>query len=463
MKKKFWAICMTMAMSVSLIACGSSGSSSTSSSPAVNTDSTSADTTVESEAASVDEASVEDTAAASGKTVELEWLHIWPEYDDIWTQAVADFEEEHPNIKINTISISWDQLTNSLLTYFSSGDAPDVMATFGTGRYQAMGAILDLTPYLQADDGAWQNFFLEASLGVGKVGDAFYSIPLRSTATLLVYNKTIMDENGWEEPATQEEFGTLLEEIKNAGYTPLICPGNPEGYQIAAVGNNFAEHKLYESGKLQTTEYLSGRCSDISEEYTYAMEKLRTWYDNGWIDENAPGMTRDEAQQEFYNQKGVFYFSNNNEYAAHAEAAAEAGFELGIMPMPAPEGIPTIINNYGADAWMVNANTEHPDECIEWLKYLSSDEFMQLFADETGSVVGNANVTYSDAAAKEFADIFSGTQCYKINADYVSNDCNTEINMEMINFLQDPSYTPEQFGEYAANAWAENIAENAGE
>ena len=43
-EKKFWAICMTMAMSVSLIACGSSGSSSTSSSPAVNTDSTSADT-----------------------------------------------------------------------------------------------------------------------------------------------------------------------------------------------------------------------------------------------------------------------------------------------------------------------------------------------------------------------------------------------------------------------------------
>ena len=41
-------------------------------------------------------------------------------------------------------------------------------------------------------------------------------------------------------------------------------------------------------------------------------------------------------------KRQVFYFSNNNEYAAHAEAAAEAGFELGIMPMPAPEGIPTI-------------------------------------------------------------------------------------------------------------------------
>ena len=57
----------------------------------------------------------------SGDVVELEWLHIWPEYDDIWKEAVADFEAQHENIKINTIAISWDKLSNSLLTYFAGG------------------------------------------------------------------------------------------------------------------------------------------------------------------------------------------------------------------------------------------------------------------------------------------------------------------------------------------------------
>ena len=120
---------------------------------------------------------------------------------------------------------------------------------------------MDLTPYLEADNGAWKNTFGGAGLGVGKVGDSYYSVPLRTTATLMIYNKTMMDEHGWKEPATQEEFEALMEEIKAAGITPLICPGNPEGYQIAVIGNNFAEHKLYANGKLEDPEYRSGHIS----------------------------------------------------------------------------------------------------------------------------------------------------------------------------------------------------------
>lgn len=439
--KNLLALGMAAMMTVSLAACQASGNNETAGSAQANNS---------------------DNSAANGETVELEWLHIWPEYDEIWKEAIKDFESKNPNIKIKEIAISWDKLSNSLQTYFSGGDAPDVMATFGTGSYKSMGAIMDLTPYLQADDNAWLNDFSEAAIGVGKVGDAYYSIPLRSTATVLMYNKTIMDENGWTEPKNQEEFETLMGEIKEAGYTPLICPGNPEGYQIAAVGNNFAEHELSKSGKLDTTEYLTGHESDISAEYSAAAKKLRTWFDNGWIDANAPGMTREEAQQAFYTQKGVFFFSNNNEYATHEEAAKEAGFELGFMAMPSPEGVPTIINNFGSDMWMVYSGTEHPEECITWLKYLSSDEFMQKFADETASVVGNKNVTYSNPVVSEFSDIFSQVKSYKINTDYVTGDCNIDINMEFVNFLLDSSYTPEKFGEYAANAWATNIAENAG-
>lgn len=439
--KNLLALGMAAMMTVSLAACQASGNNETAGSAQANNS---------------------DNSAANGETVELEWLHIWPEYDEIWKEAIKDFESKNPNIKIKEIAISWDKLSNSLQTYFSGGDAPDVMATFGTGSYKSMGAIMDLTPYLQADDNAWLNDFSEAAIGVGKVGDAYYSIPLRSTATVLMYNKTIMDENGWTEPKNQEEFETLMGEIKEAGYTPLICPGNPEGYQIAAVGNNLAEHELSKSGKLDTTEYLTGHESDISAEYSAAAKKLRTWFDNGWIDANAPGMTREEAQQAFYTQKGVFFFSNNNEYASHEEAAKEAGFELGFMAMPSPEGVPTIINNFGSDMWMVYSGTEHPEECIEWLKYLSSDEFMQKFADETASVVGNKNVTYSNPVVSEFSDIFSQVKSYKINTDYVTGDCNIDINMEFVNFLLDSSYTPEKFGEYAANAWATNIAENAG-
>ena len=78
--------------------------------------------------------------------------------DRIWTEAVADFEAE-TGAKINVISMSWDKLSNSLQTYFAAGDAPDVMATFGTGTYKAMGVIEDLTPYLTENDNEWLDQF----------------------------------------------------------------------------------------------------------------------------------------------------------------------------------------------------------------------------------------------------------------------------------------------------------------
>lgn len=449
--KRVVSLGILAALVLSMTACSSGTTTSSTADAGDDTASTAGDTST---------AEGGETSGTSNVGGEIEWLHIWPEYDEIWTEAVADFEAE-TGAKINVIAISWDKLSNSLQTYFAAGDAPDVMATFGTGTYKAMGAIENLTPYLTANDNEWLNQFSPSAIGVGKVGENYYGIPLRSTATLLMYNKTIMDENGWTEPANQAEFEELMGKIKEAGYTPLICPGNPEGYQIAAVGNNLAEHELYKSGKLETPEYLTGHVSDLSAEFTTAAAKLREWFNNGYIDAAAPGMTREEAQQSFLTQKGVFFFANNNEYSDYVSGAEEAGFELGFMAMPAPDGVPTIVNNLGSDTWMLNASSENKDTAIAWLKYLSSDEFMQKFADETGSVVGNKNVTYSNPDVQQFADIFSSVNSYKVNTDYVSNACNVDINMEFVNFLLDPSYTPEAFGEYAANAWAQNIAENA--
>lgn len=447
--KRIVSLAILSAMVLSATACSSGTTSSGAASGSDSTASTAGDTS-----------SAAEEGGASGEAVEIEWLHIWPEYDSIWEQAMSDFQAE-TNITVKEIAISWDKLSNSLQTYFAAGDAPDVMATFATGSYKAMGVIENLTPYLTEDDNAWLDQFSPSAIGVGKVGEDYYGIPLRSTATLLMYNKTLMDENNWEVPETQADFEALMAQIKEAGYTPLICPGNPEGYQIAAVGNNLAEHELYKSGKLDTPDYLTGHVSDISAEYAAAATKLREWFDNGYIDSSAPGMTGEESQQAFLTQKGVFFFANNNEYADYAANAAEAGFELGFMAMPAPEGVPTIINNLGSDMWMLSSKCENKDAAISWLKYLSSDEFMQKFADETSSVVGNKNVTYSDDVIQQFSDIFSSVNSYKINTDYAGNACNVDINMEFVNYLLDPSYTPEAFGEYAANAWAQNIAENA--
>ena len=134
--KRVVSLGILAALVLSMTACSSGTTTSSTADAGDDTASTAGDTST---------AEGGETSGTSNVGGEIEWLHIWPEYDEIWTEAVADFEAE-TGAKINVIAISWDKLSNSLQTYFAAGDAPDVMATFGTGTYKAMGAIENLTP-----------------------------------------------------------------------------------------------------------------------------------------------------------------------------------------------------------------------------------------------------------------------------------------------------------------------------
>ena len=74
------------------------------------------------------------------------------------------------------------------------------------GGFNALGAAYDLTEAMEADGAAWKNEFIPASLDLGTVGGKILGVPFRSTCTILVYNKTMLEENGWQEPKNQTEL-----------------------------------------------------------------------------------------------------------------------------------------------------------------------------------------------------------------------------------------------------------------
>lgn len=71
-----------------------------------------------------------------------------------------------------------------------------------------------------------------------------------------------------------------------------------------------------------------------------------------YIDADSLAMTREDATGQFYLQKGLFAFVNNNELTDLEKNSAEAGFEIGVMAFPAPEGTPTLLTTLVlTDSW----------------------------------------------------------------------------------------------------------------
>ncbi len=109
---------------------------------------------------------------------------------------------------------------------------------------------------------------------------------------------------------------------------------------------------------LKNNDYLTGHYTDVDKEYAEAGARLRDWVDKGYIDADSLAMTREDSTGQFYLQKGLFAFVNNNELTDLEKNSAEAGFEIGVMAFPAPEGTPTLLHNFGVDGFMVYSGTK---------------------------------------------------------------------------------------------------------
>jgi len=231
----------------------------------------------------------------------------------------------------------------------------------------------------------------------------------------------------------------------DAGYTPLIAPGMPNGFQLSAICGTFAEQNLMADGILKRADYLNGHYTEIGEQWAEAGAKLRDWYDKGYIIADALALEREEATALFYTQKGLMSFVNNNELDPIEQNTAEAGFEVGFFSFPVPEGMENFLYNFGVDAFMVYSGTEHPDEAAAWLKYITSDAVQQEFGNSTKSIMGNVNCVYDDDLQNQLADIFANASSYRINYDY-NDGIGTKMGDAVAEFMADPDITPEEFG-----------------
>ena len=459
MKKKVLALIMASVLGAAALA----GCAATTAAPAA---APAAEEKKEEEAAPAGEAEeaeaeAEEPAAAADSTgVTISFMHDWPEYTEEFQKMADDFEAE-TGIHVDIQIITWDILTETLLTDFASGEVPDVACCWSNqmGSFNSMGMVYDLTPYMDENDSEWRNSLLKAGVDLGTVGGKVFAVPYRTTQTVICYNKTVFDENGWTAPASLEEFEAELQEMVDKGYTPILAPGNPRGFQLAAITSTFAEQKLLADGILNRDDYLSGHYTDVADAYAFGGEKIRDWINKGYIVDNALALQREEATSLFYTQAGLMSFLNNNELDAVEKGSAEAGFEIGFFSFPVPEGTENFLYNFGVDAFLMSANTEHPDEAAAWLKYITSDEVQQEFGNGTKSIMGNKNCVYDDELQNQLAQIFGAASSYRINYDYNDGGVGDKIAEAIADFIAEPAETPEELGAAVVELREEALAE----
>ncbi|NMO97677.1 ABC transporter substrate-binding protein [Paenibacillus lemnae] len=293
---------------------------------------------------------------------------------------------------INGIQVDWANLEKVVKTGIASGKPADVyqfwpqqMTTFVENN-QA----LDLTPYLEANDGEWLKTLNPALMEIGKYDGKYYNVPLSSNFSVMYINKNIFADAGIEVPDqwTWEEFMAAGKQIQEK-----------TGVHPFAIGKDL-QAWLYRNGLLSLAktedkleDLAAGNIPANDPIYVKPLQNIKQIYDEKmWYPgEGAISTSRDEAQAAFYQGKAAML----GEVATNATSIVEGAgnFEVAVVLWPSMGTENAFLG--GADGLFIPANVKNPDASVEVLKTYLSEDIQKIHAAE-GYATANLNVEVSD-------------------------------------------------------------------
>lgn len=269
-----------------------------------------------------------------------------------------------------------------LITELEAGTAPDVFWIPGTdvARFAEAGLILNLSDLAAADTEFSVDDFYAGPMGflttsIEEGTEALWGIPRDVSAFAIYYNADLFAEAGLEEPVvgwTWDDFKTAAETIDGLGDEITGFGMNAWwanwGYFVNAAGSSFFNDDYTACG--------------LSNENTVAgLQFARDLFASGAA---LPWGT--DAEPPFL--AGTLGMFMNGRWATPA-TITNANFNWNVAPLPiGPSGEATNWLFWGA--YVVNANTEHPEEAWELVRRLTSAEIQGQIASLGANIPSRA-------------------------------------------------------------------------
>lgn len=345
------------------------------------------------------------TASEDSDTVELRFFHRWPTEPkkQYFEEAVKEFEELHPNIKIKTEAVLNDSYKEKIRVVLGSNNPPDVYFSWSgefAYNFARAGQSLDLTSYVE-EDTDWSGQIIESQFGPFTLDGKVYGIPWSTDGKAFFYNKKVFNDLNLEIPTTWEELLTVSKKIKDAGITPIAF-GSKAPWTISHYIGSLNEYVVPED--VIAKDYsLSNPDGEFTHPgYVTALEKfieLEPYFNQG-----VNSVDHQYARELFNGGKAAIgYF----QLAEIGLIEPSLGEDLGVFNTPfveGGEGNPSSITA-APEGIMVSSKTKHPEEAMEFIKFLTSKEkgIEQLKEVSEYSAVKDTTTTENGSALQQEA------------------------------------------------------------
>ncbi|MFI7127319.1 ABC transporter substrate-binding protein [Nonomuraea sp. NPDC050153] len=294
------------------------------------------------------------------------------------------FQAKYPNIKINRVSRSFDDLNTTLRLALSGNEPPDIVEAnngrSSMGAFVKAGQLRPLDAYAEAY--GWKKRYPQSVLRYssysadGKIfGEGnLYGLPQVGEVVGIFYNKAKLTKLGLQPPATWADFDAALAKAKTAGEVPMQL-GNLDKWPAIHVFGT-VQSRGVPADQISTLAFGRKGASWNTPENTKAAEELVGWVDKGYFNKGFNGQGYDPAWQAFGKGEGVFLIGGT---WLLADLQKALGQDLGfLLPPGAAAGAPPVATGGTGLPFAITAKSPNPDAAAAYIDFITNADAMKV-------------------------------------------------------------------------------------
>jgi raffinose/stachyose/melibiose transport system substrate-binding protein len=336
--------------------------------------------------------------------ITITFQNIYPDPTDpkngMMKKIVAQYEKDHPGVKIELDSLNTDQQKVKLKTQAASREVPDITVVNPAAQMQPF---VDAKLFAPLNDMVAENglkdTFQEGILDFYSFDDNLYALPDGNNIGLVYYNKELFDQAGVKVPTTFEEMVQVVKDLKAKGIQPMAI-GEKDTWTGSFL---FMNVLLRTNGPGFLQEVIDGKKTFEDPAFTEAVEAFQSLIQAGAFQEGATSFDYNAGENLFKTGKAAMYYMGS--WATGGIETSSVNGKVGVFKFPTVngKGDPNEFMLAPGSAFAISADSKHLEETKDFLNYFMLNFPKEAF--EVKGAVGLAQKVEGDFKAAGYSDM----------------------------------------------------------
>ncbi len=333
--------------------------------------------------------------------------------------SVQKYEAAHPNITIDTVLQSTDNLMPNFAAAAKAKQGPDIEYRWG-GIWNLQdawdGNLAAVSDYIPQDELAHYLNASEDTSG-GKVWTAPWYV---QPSFPVLYRKDILKDAGVAVPTNWDEFLAACDTLNSKGITP-IAGGVKDGWFGGWLYSIMGSQSLTSIDDLK--EAVVGDKKFTDPEFAEWWSKLQEMIDHKCWNDDIGSQELYQAQQTWVDGKSAMTISAGTEVGNFVKQVGAD--KVGVMAMPAyGDGIGAGKLGSTSQTLGISSWSPHKQEAADFIMYLHTPERLAAFYKATGALPADDRFDSSMITVPQVKDLFDMS---KDGSPYLENFIPTDL------------------------------------